>query len=93
MKMKISASFHTHGSPEMITIVKMVEVIEKCWLDLSKMNMSAEMNTSLMMSQIEKLLPALQRTEWTLTCQKLSKNKSNFRFEDLLEFVLNGKKA
>ena len=35
--------------------IKLVQVIERSWLDLKKMNMGAEMDTTMMMSQIEKL--------------------------------------
>ena len=40
--------------------IAMVETVEKCWLDLSKMSLQSEMDTAVMVSQVEKLLPPLQ---------------------------------
>ncbi|CAC5376408.1 unnamed protein product [Mytilus coruscus] len=42
--------------------ISLVETVEKCWLDLKRMNLEAEMNTATMVSQIEKLLPPIQKT-------------------------------
>ncbi|CAC5377182.1 unnamed protein product [Mytilus coruscus] len=43
--------------------ISLVETVEKCWLDLKRMNLEAEMNTATMVSQIEKLLPPIQKTK------------------------------
>ena len=52
-----------------------------------------EMNTTVMRSQIEKLLPTLQRREWALNREKLNKSKGKYLLEDLLRFLLEGKNA
>ena len=51
-------------------LYKMIETVENCWLDLQRMNLEAEMDTTSMLSTIEKLLPDLQKGEWTLQKQK-----------------------
>ena len=43
--------------------VKMVERVERCYLDLKKMNLTSEINTTNMVSHIEKILPPLQKQE------------------------------
>ena len=52
-----------------------------------------EMNTSIMISQIEKLIPTMQRREWALICQKLMNDKRSCSFDNLLEFLRNEKQA
>lgn len=49
----------------------MVEVVENCWLDLKKIELVYEMNTSTMVSQREKLLPVVQKMEWIIMKQEL----------------------
>ena len=58
-------------------LIKMIETIERAWQDLKGMGLEAEMNTSLMISQIEKLLPHVQKREWTLACQNLLHSSKN----------------
>ena len=67
--------------------LKMIEVVEKSWQDLKGMGLEAEMNTSLMTSQVEKLLPPIQKREWTLARQTLLRNKQCCTFKNLLEFL------
>ena len=77
-------------------LVKMIEMVERLWLDLSKMNMGSEMNTTMMISFVEKLLPDLQRREWAIYRQiiKLSdKPGKNNKFKDMLEFLFREKMA
>ena len=66
---------------------KLIETVENCWLDLKRMNLEAEMDTTSMLSTIEKLLPEVQKREWTL--QKPSSSK----FSDLLGFLTKEKTA
>ena len=61
---------------------KMIEVIENCWLDLKRMGLQAEMDTTTMLSMIEKLLPDLQKREWTL-----QKSSGSQTFIALYEFL------
>lgn len=46
------------GNPK--KFVDMVNTVERCWLDLKKMGLSSEMNTTTMVTQVERLLPALR---------------------------------
>lgn len=51
--------------------IKMVEVVENCWLDLEKKIMlESEINTSTMKSLIEKLFPGVQKREWIIMKNK-----------------------
>jgi hypothetical protein len=50
--------------------ISLVETVETCWLDLKRMKLESEMNTATMISQIEKLLPPLQKREWALRKQR-----------------------
>ena len=43
------------------SFVNMVNKVERCWLDLKKMNLDKEMNSVHMVSHIERVLPALQK--------------------------------
>jgi hypothetical protein len=64
--------------------IQMVEVVENCWLDLKKIKLESEMNTSTMVSQIEKFLPRVQKREWIIMKQQIDspqyKNIFNFFF-------------
>ncbi|XP_071519126.1 uncharacterized protein [Panulirus ornatus] len=69
----------------------MVSIVERASLDLEKVNLSEEMNTVTMVSHIEKLLPPMQKREWTKILQTL-KDKSKM-FEELLKYLLKEKQA
>lgn len=71
--------------------VDTVDIIEHCYLDLRKMNLESEMNTATMVSEIEKLLPRIQRREWAIKKQRESSRKNTF--EIFLEFLLEEKHA
>ena len=47
-------------------LVSTVDIVERCWLDLKRLDLESEMNTTTMISQIERLLPSLQKREWSL---------------------------
>ncbi|XP_063841247.1 uncharacterized protein LOC135101332 [Scylla paramamosain] len=65
--------------------VETVEVIEKCWTDMSKNNLEVQMSTVIVISLIEKILPPQQKREWTKIYQNLS-NKVN-AFPELLKYL------
>ena len=72
--------------------IAMVDVIERCWLDLKRMDLSEEMDTVAMVSMIEKLLPPVQKREWII--QVDSKNfTSKGMFEELLNYLLREKRV
>ncbi|KAK3097424.1 hypothetical protein FSP39_009560 [Pinctada imbricata] len=73
--------------------IKMVDVIENCWLDLRKAGLESEMNTSTMVSQIEKLLPSVQKKEWVIMKQQLKSSEYREIFKSFLEFLLREKMA
>ncbi|KAK4304813.1 hypothetical protein Pmani_023248 [Petrolisthes manimaculis] len=71
--------------------IKMVERVERCWLDLKKMNLTSEMNTANTVSHIEKILPSTQKREWVLLAESLT--DSDDLFPSLLKFLLREKRA
>ncbi|CAC5404641.1 unnamed protein product [Mytilus coruscus] len=73
--------------------ISLVETVEKCWLDLKRMNLEAEMNTATMVSQIEKLLPPIQKREWALRKQKTESKSIPLSFKEFLNFLLEEKSA
>jgi hypothetical protein len=59
--------------------ISMVETVETCWLDLKRIKLESEMNTAPMISEIEKLLPPLQKREWALRKQRFElKTRTGF---------------
>ena len=77
------------GNPR--KFMDMVDVVERAYLDLEKLDLSEEMNTVTMVSHIEKLLPPLQKREWTKVLQKLDDKKE--MFQELLRYLLEEKQA
>ncbi|KAK3882458.1 hypothetical protein Pcinc_013165 [Petrolisthes cinctipes] len=71
--------------------LKAVDKIETCWLDLKKMNLTAEMNTSNMVSHIEKILPSTQKREWVIVAENIA--NSDQIFPELLKFLLREKRV
>ena len=70
--------------------ISMVDIIERCWLDLQRMDMSEEMDTVAMVSMIEKLLPPVQKREWIIHVDT-NRIKSKGMFEELLQYLLHEK--
>ena len=64
-----------------------VDIIKLCWLDLCKMKMEREMDTATMMSQIEVLLPTIQKREWAIRKQR----DRSLKFKDFMNFLLEEK--
>ncbi|XP_068212576.1 uncharacterized protein [Palaemon carinicauda] len=69
--------------------VKMVERVERCWLDLQKMDLEGEMNTANTVSYIEKLLPITQKREWVQIAEE--HRSSTELFKHLMAFLLKEK--
>ena len=72
--------------------LQMTEVVERAWLDLGGMNLDGEMNTAVMISQVEKLLPPLQKREWALEHQQICV-KGRCTFKDSLSFLRRERQA
>jgi len=68
-------------------LVHMIETVEMCWLDLKRLKLESEMNTTTMISEIEKLLPLIQKREWTLH------KPENAEFIHLKDFLVKEKQA
>ena len=72
--------------------IAMVDVIERCWLDLERMKLTEEMNTVAMVSMIEKLLPSVQKREWIRYLDSSDINSRGI-FEQLLNYLLREKRV
>ena len=71
----------------------MVDVVEKCWLDLKRMKPECEMNTTVMISQIERLLPSIQKREWSLQKHRAEAKRTYLKFPEFLQFLLEEKSS
>lgn len=69
--------------------IQTIDIIELCWLDLCKMKMEREMDTATMMSQIEVLLPTIQKREWAIRKQR----DRSLKFKDFMNFLIEEKNA
>ena len=76
---------------EMFKFINLVDTVERCWLDLKQMDLQREMNTTTMLSQVDKLLPPTQRREWALVVNKEEEFGKELEFELLLEYLLKEK--
>ena len=72
--------------------IAMVDILERCWLDLQRMDLTDEMDTVAMVSMIEKLLPPVQKREWIIRVDSRS-FQSKGMFEELLKYLLREKRV
>ena len=70
----------------------MVDIVERCWLDLKRMGLTEEMDTVATVSMIEKLLPSVQKREWIISLDASSTNYKGM-FERLLNYLLREKRV
>ena len=73
--------------------VSTVDLVERCWLDLKRLKLESEMNTTTMIIQIENLLPSIQKREWSLQKNQAELRKDPVRFPEFLQFLLEEKQA
>ena len=76
--------------------VQMVDIVERCYLDLKKVNLQSELNSASMLAQFEKKLPSVRMHEWALKKQKLLSGKtvpSILPFETFLEYLQEQRRA
>ena len=66
--------------------VSTVDIVERCWLDLRHLDLQSEMNTMTMISQIERLLPSLQKREWSLQKHRAEAKKATIKFQIFYSF-------
>ena len=74
--------------------IDLVNTIERCYLDLVRINMQAEICNSTIVSLIEERLPDTVKSMWCLkvTDNETSINEGN-KFPEMLEFMIKHKKA
>ena len=74
-----------------IGLINLVNTVERRWLDLKKLNLEKEMNTSTMTSHVERLLSPIQKREWTIYKQR--EVKDDQKSEALFNILLQEKNA
>ena len=74
-------------------LIAMITIVERCWLDLRRLKLEREMNTSTMTTIIKKLLPMTQKWEWILYKQHNLEPTATEKFESLLAYLLQEKNA
>ena len=67
-------------------VLSTVDIVERCWLDLKRLDLESEMNTTTMISQIERLLPSLQKREWSLQKHRAEAKKATIKFQIFYSF-------
>ena len=70
-------------------------VVERSWLELKKLNLAQDMNTTSMVTMIEKLLHKTQKREWVTRMDRRqhSEAKDGSIFEELLSYLLEEKRV
>lgn len=56
----------------------MVNVIERFYLDLQKVNLEKEMNSVSIVSMVDRLLPRIQKRKWVMIADKFSDKNELF---------------
>ena len=70
-------------------LVNSINVIERAWLDMTKLNLEKEMNTTSMVTLVESILPRKLFHDWVRISEKLIDKSSLFKH--LLDFLLEEK--
>ena len=76
-------------------LIKTVEVVERCYLDLRKINLEAEMDSTNVLGIIERVLPHTQKRKWVAIMDEetiKNKNAGNLNFKMLLDYLLTQKR-
>lgn len=63
---------------------EVINVVERAWLDLKKIDRANEIENSTVVTKIERLLPNSLKREWTHKAQALSDQE---RFQSLVKFL------
>jgi hypothetical protein len=74
--------------------IHLVNTIERCYLDLSRISMQSEICNSTIVSLIEERLPTTIKSMWCLeVSDKTTKINDGNKFPEMLEFMLKHKRA
>ena len=75
--------------------INMVEVVERSWLELQRLGMPEEMNTTTMVTMVEKLLPSTQKREWVTKMDNEGNSSTigHSTFQRLLSYLLQQKRV
>lgn len=68
------------------SMIEAVNTIERCWLDLKKLNLESELSNNTNLVMIEKLLPPNLKREWIIIYKSL--NPEDPAFPKLMEFMI-----
>lgn len=76
-------------------LIKTVEVVERCYLDLKKMKLEAEMDSTNVLGLVERIFPPTQKIEWVAMMDEeavKNKNACKMSFKRLLDYLLTHKR-
>lgn len=68
-------------------LIKMIETVKRCFLDLKRMNLQAEINFTNVWGLVERVMPSTQKREWVAVIYEISHETGyTVDFEKLLEY-------
>ncbi len=76
-------------------LIKTVEVVERCCIDMKKMKLEAEMDSTQVLGLAERVLPHTQKREWEAIMDGeavKNKNACKLSFKKLLDYLLTQKR-
>lgn len=70
-------------------LIKMIETVERCFLDLKRMGLQAEMSSTNVLGLVERVMPPTQKREWVAVMDEITVKKTgcSVDFEKLLEYL------
>ncbi|XP_045101304.1 uncharacterized protein LOC123498204 [Portunus trituberculatus] len=69
-------------------LIKLINTVEKVWLDVSNLNLTKELENVTVLTQVEKLLPSMLKKEWASKVQQVKTDK----FKELVAFLTEHRK-
>ena len=77
------------------SFIHLVDVIERSWLELSRLGLSQEMDTTTMVTMIERLMPRTQKREWVTKLDRREDCDSGegSKFQSLLSYLLQERRV
>ena len=68
--------------------LELVDTVERCWLEMKRLDVKEEMNNVTMVTEIEKLLPNQLLREWCIQKAEFQLALRRDQFPDLLKFLV-----
>ena len=70
-------------------LIKMIDTVETCYLDLKKVKLQAEMSSTNVLGMVERVMLLTQKREWVAV---MDDNGCSLDFDKLLEYLLTQKR-